>query len=86
MTTHELKCWQPFFNDIKSGLKTFEIRYNDRNYQVGDYLILNEYNPKTEIYGDSIKCEITWILTDPNFVSLLKEGYIVMSIKVVEDV
>ena len=41
--THELKCWPPFWRDIVDEQKAFEIRKNDRDYQVGDVLVLNEY-------------------------------------------
>ena len=30
MTIHELKTDAPFFDSVKSGEKTFELRYNDR--------------------------------------------------------
>lgn len=41
--THELKILPEYFWKVKSGLKNFEIRRNDRNYQPGDKLILKEY-------------------------------------------
>ncbi|EKE9396612.1 DUF3850 domain-containing protein, partial [Listeria monocytogenes] len=41
--THELKILSEYFWDIAEGRKTFEIRKNDRNFQVGDYLILKEF-------------------------------------------
>ena len=40
----ELKILPEYFNAIKSGQKTFEIRYNDRNYRPGDVLLLKEWN------------------------------------------
>lgn len=41
MQTHELKINKEYLEDLLSGLKKFEIRYNDRNYKVGDYLIFD---------------------------------------------
>ena len=38
MKTHELKLDINYFEDVKSGLKNFEIRKNDRDFQVGDIL------------------------------------------------
>ncbi len=43
MKIHELKLDEEYFDDVKSGLKTFEIRKNDRNYQVGDLLALSRF-------------------------------------------
>ena len=39
---HEIECLTQNFEDIVSGVKTFEILENDRNYRVGDYLAINE--------------------------------------------
>jgi hypothetical protein len=50
MTRHALKCWPEFFQAIADGRKSFEIRVNDRNYQVGDILVLCEWNPELAIY------------------------------------
>ena len=42
MRIHELKTLNPFFEDVWNGKKDFEVRKNDRNYQVGDRLKLIE--------------------------------------------
>ena len=52
---HILDIQDKYFNDIKIGIKTFEIRRNNRNYQVNDVLTLvnlktNETLVKTIIY------------------------------------
>lgn len=47
---HDLKCWPPFFEAILAGDKTFELRRNDRNFKVGDVLLLREWDPTTEAY------------------------------------
>ena len=41
---HELKIKPLYFSKVLSGEKTFEIRIDDRNYSVGDILILNEFS------------------------------------------
>jgi len=40
---HELKTWPEYFEEILTGKKTFEVRKNDRDYKVGDTLILKEF-------------------------------------------
>ena len=52
---HILDIQDKYFNDIKIGIKTFEIRRNNRNYKVNDILTLvnlktNEVIIKTIIY------------------------------------
>lgn len=42
---HELKTWPEYFRAIRSGEKCFELRFNDRNYQIADELILREFDP-----------------------------------------
>lgn len=37
---HDLKTQEPFWSDVAKGLKTFEVRVNDRDYRVGDRLLL----------------------------------------------
>lgn len=39
---HALKCADTFFGDILAERKNFELRKNDRNYQVGDKIVLIE--------------------------------------------
>lgn len=39
---HKLKIIPDRFEAILEGIKTFEIRFNDRNFQVGDILLLAE--------------------------------------------
>jgi len=48
--THELKIWPMYFERTAKGWKTWELRLNDRNFQVGDPLILKEWNPEKEEY------------------------------------
>ncbi|MGN8066497.1 DUF3850 domain-containing protein [Lactococcus lactis] len=44
MKTHELKLDIKYFDDVKSGKKNFEIRKNDRDFQVGDVLELKAWD------------------------------------------
>jgi hypothetical protein len=41
-TVHDLKTVQPFFDDVCAADKNFEVRKDDRNFKVGDWLRLRE--------------------------------------------
>lgn len=49
MRTHELKIWPRYFDDVLSGAKRYEVRINDRDYKVGDRLVLLEWEPRTRL-------------------------------------
>ena len=75
--THELKIIAEYLNAIMEGTKTFEIRKNDRNFKLGDHLLLRAWSPIFEKYtGGLIEVRITYISYFNQ-----KEGYVVMSIK-----
>lgn len=42
---HELKTWPEFYRAVQDNKKTFELRFNDRDYKVGDELLLREFEP-----------------------------------------
>ncbi len=46
MKVHELKTWPEPFEAIRRGMKTCEIRKNDRDFKAGDILELVEWDPK----------------------------------------
>ncbi len=74
---HELKCWPKFYEFIADGSKTFEIRENDRGFQVGDILYLREWNPVMEAYtGRDCRREVSYT-TD----YAQGKGYIVMGLQ-----
>jgi ASC-1-like (ASCH) protein len=73
---HQLKIQPEYYEAVRKRIKTFEIRRNDRNFQVGDILVLNEFIPETsELTGRWFDRKITYI-TD----YAQQENYVVMSI------
>lgn len=73
---HELKLETDYFVSVLAGFKTFEIRFNDRNYQVGDVLVLKEWDWYSESFtGRVIEKKVTYLT---NYAQ--QDGYVVMSI------
>ena len=77
MATHELKTTQPHFDAVADGAKRVEIRWNDRGFEVGDVLILREYDAtKSALTGRYIEVRVTHILR--GFEGLVK-GWVALS-------
>lgn len=63
MKTHDLKTWPEPFAAIVRGSKTFEIRHNDRDYAVGDLLVLREWLPDQYAYtGRTFIRKVTYLV------------------------
>jgi len=77
--THDLKTWPSTFEALYRGLKRFEFRKNDRNFQIYDMLMLREWDPNTAQYtGRVLGCWVSYLLRGPEFG--VPEGYVVMSL------
>jgi len=86
-TIHELKTDHDVFEESWRGKKKWEIRFNDRNYQVGDWIRLNETaytgeemkaGKPLEYTGREITFEIEFIFRGPQYG--LKDGWVIMSV------
>lgn len=76
---HDLKTWPLYYRAVRDGTKTFELRRNDREYRVGDLLILKEWEPEGEFYtGYVTVAVVTCIVDNPTF---LAPGYVAMGIR-----
>ncbi len=76
--THTLKTIQPYYNDVKSGNKTFELRKMDRQFEVGDTIILQEFDGE-KYTGQEQTFIIGYILKDCPQYGLL-EGYCIIGL------
>lgn len=62
MRIHELKCWPEPFEALRDGRKRFELRRNDRGFDLGDRLLLEEWNPATRQHtGRKIGATISYV-------------------------
>lgn len=75
MTTHLIKTEKSYFKAVKEGRKTFEIRQNDRGYQAGDKVILEELNNLNLTTGERIKADIGYVIGYKQ-----QENYVVFSL------
>ena len=95
MTEHILKLNDRYFDAVANGIKTFEIRKNDRDYKVGDTLVLKEVNddgrrltyPNHDLGMNldyEVKVAVTYILTHDEFDGI-SEGYVALGIRRVKE-
>lgn len=81
--THELKILPDFFEAFIRGDKNFEIRNNEHDFKVGEFLVLNEWTScdyaKRCATGRSIKSVITYV-TD----FAQRDNFVVMGIRPVQ--
>lgn len=90
MKLHELKILHKYLIDVSLGIKTFELRKNDRDYQVGDLIHfidvkedkntskgIEPYINEDELY------RITYVLKDVEKYGLDKD-YCILAIKKLE--
>ena len=77
--THKLKILHKYFEAVRLGNKTFEVRKDDRGFNEGDILILQEWTPNGYTERE-IEVAVTYILRDTEY---CKEGFCIIGIKLV---
>lgn len=79
---HELKIEPQYLDRLMSEVKRFEIRFNDRDYQVGDYIrfVGNSRHPLGENFKPLF--EITYLC---HFPQGLKENWVVLGVEIVKE-
>ena len=76
---HELKIWPQYYELVKSDIKPWEIRKNDRNYQIGDIIRFKEFDPKTNQYtGRNFVRRIMFLFKQDGFG--LQKGYCIFNV------
>ena len=84
MMIHRLKTWPPFFEDVKRGRKKCEYRFDDRGFNPGDYLLLEEWSPDSREYtGCALLVVVIHVLAHDD-IETLPEGFVLMSIELVK--
>lgn len=93
MKVHELKVWPQYFRNVLDGSKTFEFRKDDRGFEVGDTLILKEFEPgridysvapeiveESRYTGRIIKKTITYIFKGGIPGCRLRQGLVILAL------
>lgn len=75
---HKLKTHPEFFINVFSGIKTFEIRKDDRDFKIGDELLLEEFLPKGDYTGRNLHRRIDYILKGGQFG--IETGFVALAI------
>lgn len=78
---HDLKIAPEWFETVKSGVKTFEVRKDDRDFKPNDVLLLREFDG-TKYTGRQLKADVRFVLRG----EYCREGYCIMSIVIQEKV
>ena len=82
MAIHELKTFYPYWDAVNEGRKTFEVRKNDRNFQLGDIFHLRRTTKdgkEINNYFSPIKVKIVYLLAGEEFG--IRPGFVVLGIK-----
>ncbi len=61
MKEHVLKTHSLPFQAVWDGRKLYEVRVNDRDYKIGEHVVLREYTPGAGYSTRSIQFIITYI-------------------------
>lgn len=86
-TTHVLKSRPYLFQPMVDGNKVHDMRRADRDFAVGDRVILREHEHVTDTYtGRKLNGRITYVTSETNPCALsteaMGEGYVVLSIRI----
>lgn len=83
---HMLKVWPEFWEPLKDESKPFEVRRFDRDYRVGDVLILQLWSPIMQDYiydsdgvPETLSRRVTFLLPGGQFG--IEEGFCVMGVR-----
>lgn len=79
---HRLKLAKMFFDAVDTGKKSFELRKNDRNYQIGDVLEMHEMDNGEET-GRVTEKQVIYVMEG---FKGLEEGYCILGLGEMEEV
>jgi len=81
MAVHQLKILTENFQAVASGKKAWELRKNDRNYQLGDNLVLNDFDGEN-YSGKKITAYVTYMFIGGKYG--LAEDHCILSLRIID--
>ena len=82
MVTHILKCQKEYYALVEKGLKSFELRFNDRYFRVGEQVVIIETDAGFRTGKELPPKEIVYILEGEDAIKFgLKPGYVILQLK-----
>lgn len=91
MTTHTVKSWTYLFDAFMRGEKSHDIRVMDRDFKVGDELVLQRYDwGRSEYTGEETRAVVTYITSGQHEAcafsgAVLHPKYCILSIAATSD-
>lgn len=77
---HKLKIWPEYLDAIIEGRKTFEVRKADRDFQVGDALQLEGFDPVSNTFTENgTLVDVTYVMNGGKFG--VEAGTVVLGIR-----
>ena len=77
----DIRIAKSYFDDVANGIKTFELRKNDRGYKKGDILEMMEFADGKNT-GRMVRVLVTYILED---YTGIEDGYCIMATKLMKE-
>ena len=75
MRHHHLKTSSEYFDAVEVGDKNFEVRFNDRQFQTGDHVVLHRVDTESGEFADNDPLEFVISYVLHGFTGLAK-GYV----------
>ena len=73
-----LKIWPEYFEKKITGVKSWELRFDDYGFMEGESILFQEWDPETERYtGRELLANITFVYKIPSMFGL--ENWVILS-------
>lgn len=76
--THELKITPKYFEDVARRSKRFEVRKNDRGFQILDRLLLREWDGEKYTGHELLISEVSYLQNHADFPDGIAPGYCIL--------